>query len=413
MLNKRSNARLLPLLLLLCLAQGLQAQGAYALKTHTSTGDSTLRMDTKLTQQSLNYIAPSFLVLGGIATYAFDDHFHTLREAHTPTFHQTYDEYTQYLPAAVMLGMKVAGVKGKSTWGELILSDAIGVAIGTAMVGGLKIITTKERPDGTDQHSFPSGHTARAFMAATMLHKEYGELSPWISIGAYTCATATGMTRLMNNRHWMSDVLAGAGIGIASVEIGYYLADVILGRKRGYYASPARDYTAIRPSYIGMNVGVRKLWTDLSTAEGAALAVSNGSSVGVEGAYFFNKHWGIGGQATIASYLFERADTKQRAPLGLLSTALGAYYSTPFSPLFRMETKLLIGKSWRQTSEAFEELNADLGNPLHYATGLAINFAATPTLELKVFGEYTLTPHFVSDQTAHTTTLGLSTNLCF
>ena len=50
---------------------------------------------------------------------------------------------------------------------------------------------------------------------------EYRETSPWISVGGYLCATATGFFRVANNRHWASDVLIGAGIGIASVKLVY------------------------------------------------------------------------------------------------------------------------------------------------------------------------------------------------
>ena len=64
-------------------------------------------------------------------------------------------------------------------------------------------------------------------MAAHMLHKEYGNVSPWISVGGYAVATATGATRMLNNKHWMSDILAGAGIGILAVEFGYLFADLI------------------------------------------------------------------------------------------------------------------------------------------------------------------------------------------
>ena len=76
-----------------------------------------------------------------------------------------------------------------------------------------------------------SGHTATAFMTASMLVKEYGYKSPWIGIGAYSAATATGLMRMANNKHWLSDVLAGAGIGILSTEMGYYLADLIFKDK--------------------------------------------------------------------------------------------------------------------------------------------------------------------------------------
>ncbi len=101
-----------------------------------------------------------------------------------------------------------------------------------ATVNTLTQTTNVERPDGSNRHSFPSGHTATAFMTATMLNKEYGHKSPWIGIGAYSVATATGLMRMANNKHWLSDVLTGAGIGILSTELGYYLADLIF-KERG------------------------------------------------------------------------------------------------------------------------------------------------------------------------------------
>ena len=57
---------------------------------------------------------------------------------------------------------------------------------------------------GSNRHSFPSGHTATAFMTATMLNKEYGHKSPWIGVGAYGMATATGLMRMANNKHWLN-----------------------------------------------------------------------------------------------------------------------------------------------------------------------------------------------------------------
>ena len=71
-----------------------------------------------------------------------------------------------------------------------------------------------------------------AFRAATMLHKEYGTTrSPWYRIGGYTVATATAVSRMLNNKHWLSDVMVGAGIGILSTEVGYFLTDLIFKDK--------------------------------------------------------------------------------------------------------------------------------------------------------------------------------------
>ncbi len=85
-----------------------------------------------------------------------------------------------------------------------------------------------QRPDGTSHNSFPSGHTATAFMSAHILHKEYGHISPWVSVGAYTVATGVGAMRIMNNRHWTSDVLVGAALGILGTELGYWLSNKII-----------------------------------------------------------------------------------------------------------------------------------------------------------------------------------------
>jgi membrane-associated phospholipid phosphatase len=71
--------------------------------------------------------------------------------------------------------------------------------------------------------SFPSGHTAEAFMAAEFLWQEYRGRSPWYGIAGYACAAATGYLRLYNNQHWFSDVVAGAGIGIGSTKLAYWI----------------------------------------------------------------------------------------------------------------------------------------------------------------------------------------------
>src|SRR5205085_1994320 len=86
----------------------------------------------------------------------------------------------------------------------------------------LKNITHIERPDGSNFKSFPSGHTATAFMTAEYLRQEYKDVSPWIPVAGYAVAAATGYMRLYNNKHWASDVFAGAAIGVLSTQFTYY-----------------------------------------------------------------------------------------------------------------------------------------------------------------------------------------------
>jgi membrane-associated phospholipid phosphatase len=92
-----------------------------------------------------------------------------------------------------------------------------------ATVNILKVTTKVERPDGSSRNSFPSGHAATAFMGAELLRREYQDTSPWIGVAGYAVAAGTGFFRMYNNRHWFTDVLAGAGIGIMSVKAAYWL----------------------------------------------------------------------------------------------------------------------------------------------------------------------------------------------
>lgn len=167
----------------------------------------------------------------------WDEDFRCLRYTTVPGFHCAADDYVQYAPAAVMLGLKACGYDGRTGWGPMIVADAFSIAAMTIVTRGIKYSVERTRPDGGD-HSFPSGHTATAFMSATLLHKEYGWRSPWWSIGGYTVAAFTGVSRILNNRHWMSDVAAGAAIGIGSVHLGYWLSDLIF---KGKHINPAYE----------------------------------------------------------------------------------------------------------------------------------------------------------------------------
>ena len=133
------------------------------------------------------------------------------------------DDYLQYVPLASVYGLSLLGADAKHNYVDRTLEVGVaGVAL-VGIVGGAKFLIQKERPDGSDFDSFPSGHSAKAFMGAELVRIEYGEEHPWLAVGAYTIATATGALRVYNNQHWLSDVIAGAGVGILSARIGYWL----------------------------------------------------------------------------------------------------------------------------------------------------------------------------------------------
>ena len=230
------------------------------------------------------------------------------------------DDYSQFFGPAMATGLKIGGVEGRSTWGRYLASSAFSYAIMAGLVNSIKYTAKEMRPDGSTANSWPSGHTATAFVGATILHKEYGmTVSPWYSVAGYGVATATGIMRVLNNRHWVSDVLSGAGIGIVSTELGYALGDIIF-KNKGLLRGPLNSGKNIiyNPSFFSVSMGAgfgsKSLDFDLSSFELSTmfddenpndkilnLRFGTSTAVGVEGAYFFNKYIGVGGRLRVNS----------------------------------------------------------------------------------------------------------------
>ncbi|QNN44017.1 phosphatase PAP2 family protein [Pedobacter roseus] len=194
----------------------------------------------------LTFIAPAVLMGYGFA--AVYDHGalkqldvstkDELQEDH-PLFAAHVDDYLQFAPAAAVYALNISGVKGKHN-----LFDASMLYVTSAAIMGVSTHFVKqgigrERPDDSGTNSFPSGHTASAFMAAEFLHQEYKDVNPWIGYAGYFVATATGTLRMYNNKHWFSDVVAGAGFGIASTKIAYllypYMKSLFTTKKEGKF----------------------------------------------------------------------------------------------------------------------------------------------------------------------------------
>ena len=187
------------------------------------------RQDT-LTPVDLNHkqwIAPATLFISG-AMIAGIPMLHEIEKAAYNGFNPnrrltTIDDYTQYMPALAVFVFDGVGIKGKHKPKTQLVLYAGSTLIGAGVTHTLKKIVNRERPNGANNRSFPSGHTATAFTAAELLHQEFGHISPWISIAGYTTASATAYLRMYNNQHWLGDVLAGAAIGMASTKFIYWV----------------------------------------------------------------------------------------------------------------------------------------------------------------------------------------------
>lgn len=155
-----------------------------------------------------------FLLFGGLTylTYKNDDHiqnwFQEKRSKNTNHIANIGNGFpvvgAAYLTGAYFLGneqQRTFAVKGLESMGIAVLSTEV-----------LTLTTNRKRPDGK-KDSFPSSHTAAAFALATVIADEYGNNDKAVPYLAYGLATLTAYGRLNDNRHWGSDVVAGALIG--------------------------------------------------------------------------------------------------------------------------------------------------------------------------------------------------------
>lgn len=168
----------------------------------------------------------------------------------------TIDDFSQYAPTLSVYALNAFGVQGKHNLRNRTVIMATSYLILSSTVLGLKSMTRIERPDGSSRNSFPSGHTATAFAGAEFMRQEYKDESVWYGIAGYAVATGTGIFRMYNNRHWLTDVAAGAGIGILSTKIAYWVNPFVTRHLFGGGNSEKKTSSIIMPSYDGKTVGV-------------------------------------------------------------------------------------------------------------------------------------------------------------
>jgi membrane-associated phospholipid phosphatase len=194
-------------------------------------------------------IVPAVLI--GYGAYTFNGGFYTNEEARRdinqlfPNYRTKLDNILIVAPYLELAAVALAGVESRDDRINTLLIIAKGEAIMLASTFAVKHLSRKERPDGSNRLSFPSGHTAQAFLAASIVHTEFRDKSPWYGIGAYTIATSVAALRMINNKHWQSDVVAGAGFGILSAHLAY------LSHRNRWGRKPLGRDIGMAPAYFG------------------------------------------------------------------------------------------------------------------------------------------------------------------
>lgn len=222
--------RLLPVLLLTALLAGPVARGQVAMRMDTTA------FNTKA------LIAPGMLLGVGTIIHCFSHEGMDLYVQQAAwKLHSRwgsipyYYEFFRFLPAmpyVLDLGLGVLGAKAQNRFLDRTLEAGITLALGGCGTLLMKTFIPSMRPDGTTNDSFPSAHACIAFAGAELTRLEYGW--GW-GAAAYVMATGVAMLRMFHDRHWLSDVLFGAGLGILCAQAGHWLlepARQVLGFKK-------------------------------------------------------------------------------------------------------------------------------------------------------------------------------------
>ena len=164
------------------------------------------------------------------------------------------DDYLRYVPVIVVYSLNILGVKGKNNLFDRTAIYLISNMFTSQSIDFLKDKTHKQRPSQGDFRSFPSGHTALAFGAAEFMRLEYKDRSPWYGYAAYSLAAATGALKMLKNEHWLSDVLAGAGIGILSTKASYLLYPWVKKKIAGQKDLKFRSMPFVERGVVGYSI---------------------------------------------------------------------------------------------------------------------------------------------------------------
>ena len=186
--------------------------------------DTIIKTENKLGIK--DFIVPSALITTGFVLKSKniqEDIQKTAQKTFGADFKTKIDDYIQFAPVVQALTGNLLGFKSKHGYRQMMTNLAISnLAVGV-LTFGIKSTYKDLRPDGSAFNSFSSGHTATAFNNATILFLEYKDSNIWYASSGFAFATATGVLRMANNRHWAGDVVAGAGIGIAIATVVTYL----------------------------------------------------------------------------------------------------------------------------------------------------------------------------------------------
>lgn len=140
-------------------------------------------------------------------------------------YRTTLDDYLMWAPSASIFMMDAFHIKTVHNFRQHIIIEAGSVLITGCIGMGMRMISKNMKAYNSNGSKFPSGHTANAFRGAEIFHQEFKESNRLLSYGAYLLAMGVGISRLYEQNHYLSEVVAGAGLGILSAKLTYWIFD--------------------------------------------------------------------------------------------------------------------------------------------------------------------------------------------
>ena len=148
-----------------------------------------------------------------------------------PDFHTNAAYYLMWVPTASVYSMDAFHVKMQHNFKEHLILDAGSILVTGALGFGMRKISEHIDAYKSKNTQFPSGHTANAFRGAEIVHQELKFSHPVLSYAGYVLATGVGLVRIYNKNHYLSEVIAGAGLGILSTKLTYWVFDKVKRKK--------------------------------------------------------------------------------------------------------------------------------------------------------------------------------------
>jgi hypothetical protein len=184
-------------------------------------------------------IPATFLIYGGLKPVVngiskLDNHIMAHVQQKYPHFHSNASDYLMWVPSATIYSFDAIKVKTAHSFKQHLILDAGSIAITGALGFGMRIISHNIKSFNTNNTDFPSGHTANAFRGAEILHQELKDKHTLLNYSGYFVATSVGVLRIYGKQHYFSQVVAGAGLGILSTKITYWIFDKIKDSKHSH-----------------------------------------------------------------------------------------------------------------------------------------------------------------------------------